>query len=84
MHLFRKYDGSKELEIPIKVLNQVHPLPRACVVRPQDGKNKLLIATLKGVREYQFEMIGPEHLLEILKEIGYKLILPERRDHGKT
>lgn len=78
IRLFRRYDGSKELEVPIKVLNHVVPVTRGCVLRRENGKDMILIATQKGVREYLYELTGPEHLYEIIKELGYKLIVPER------
>lgn len=81
--LLRRFNGT-ELEVPIKPRNSPLAIPSGCVMRKCPDMNKLLIATLRGVREYQLEMVGPEQFMEIIKELGYELIVPERMPHGET
>lgn len=73
---FRKFDGKGEVEIPVHALNNPHPAKRACVIRPMTDKNRLLISSIKGAREYEFELVSPQALLEILKELQLQVYLP--------
>lgn len=73
---YRKFDGTAEVVIPVKALNHPHPAKRACVIRPMEDKNRILISTLTGVREYEFELVSPQALLKILSELDYQVYLP--------
>lgn len=73
---FRKFDGKSEVVVPVNALNNPHPAKRACVIRPFPDKNRILISSLKGLREYEFELVSPQALLEILKELQLQVYLP--------
>jgi hypothetical protein len=75
--LFLSYDGSKPLEIPVRRIGHVVPLPSGCLIRPRNGQNNLLIMGRLGYAEYMFEMVGPHNLAGILKEYNLEVVLPE-------
>lgn len=74
--LFRKFDGKTEVVIPVNALNNPHPAKRACVIRAMSDKNRILISSIRGVREYEFELVSPEYLLAVLKELHLQVHLP--------
>lgn len=74
--LYRKFDGQSELVVPVIALNHTHPAKRACVIRPMADKNRILISSLKGLREYEFELVSPQALFDILKELQLQVYLP--------
>jgi hypothetical protein len=81
--LLKRFNGT-ELEVPVKPRNSPLVIPHGCVMKRGSDMNLLLIATLRGLREYQLEMVGPEQFMEIIKELGYELVVPERMPHGET
>lgn len=80
----RFFQSHIEVEVPVKVINLSEPIPRGCVMRHSNGQNLLCLGTIAGPRQYQLEMVGPSQFLEIIKELGYELIVPERLSNGET
>jgi len=78
--LYKKYNKVAPLEIPVRRRSHVASIPKGCVIRPVQGKNLICIATLKGVVEYQWELVGPEDLLRLLTEHNMRLVIPEPKD----
>lgn len=77
-HLFTEYDGTKEIEIPVNALNHPHPARRACVIRPDPltKRNLIIISSLRGSREFEFELVAPSVLLDLLAEVALQVRLP--------
>jgi biotin synthase-related radical SAM superfamily protein len=79
-HLFRKFDGTKTISIPVQAINNPHTTSRGCSIQPkrtEEDINKLVISSVYGYREYEFELVSPHYLIEILKELHMKIAVPE-------
>lgn len=83
--ILRRYDGTSTLEIPVKAFHAIVEARKACLLQRKGSQDWYSIASMRGQRQVAYDQCGPNDLINVLREMGLELILPNDKDiHGET